>query len=58
MTGRQVDPAALTFYRRAWDLADIAAFVGLFRSAHDRDEDTRHAWASLTQAIDLEASLQ
>lgn len=52
-TGRQVDRSALEFYRLAWALADIASFLGLFRSAHEVSEDTARAWVSLTEAIDL-----
>jgi spectinomycin phosphotransferase len=53
-TGRPVDRSALEFYRLAWGLADIASFLGLFRSAHEESEDTARAWVSLTEAIDLQ----
>jgi aminoglycoside phosphotransferase (APT) family kinase protein len=53
VTGRHVDRVGLAFYRLAWDLTDIAAFLGLFRSAHEHNEDTAHAWTSLAEGIDL-----
>jgi spectinomycin phosphotransferase len=49
-TGHRVDENALEVYRRAWDLADVAAWVRLFRSDHRQDPDTDEAWALLTQA--------
>ena len=53
-TGRQVDRKVLMFYRLAWDLTDIASFLGLFRSAHELTEDSAHAWVSLTDGIDVQ----
>jgi spectinomycin phosphotransferase len=49
-TGHGVDENALEVYRRAWDLADVAAWIRLFRSDHRQDPDTDEAWALLTQA--------
>jgi spectinomycin phosphotransferase len=46
-TGRTADPMALSYYRVAWRLADLAGFTGRLRSAHRRDGNTEHAWASL-----------
>jgi spectinomycin phosphotransferase len=50
-TGRAIDGATITLYRLSWTLADIAAFVALFRSAHQRNEDTEKAWRALTGTL-------
>ena len=47
-TGRTVDADALAAYRLAWDLADVASYVDQFRSPHQDDADTEHAWSFLT----------
>ena len=52
-TGHEPDEAALELFSLAWDLADLAEYVTLFRSPHSRNEDTDQAWDELTQ-IDLE----
>jgi len=44
-TGRNVDTRALTFFRIAWDLEDIAASLVVFRAPHTRNADTEKAWA-------------
>ena len=46
-TGRTADTMALRYYRVAWRLADLASFTRELRSAHRRDGNTEHAWASL-----------
>lgn len=51
VTGRAVDRAAITRYRLSWTLADIAAFVALFRSAHQKNEDTEKAWRAFTGTL-------
>jgi spectinomycin phosphotransferase len=51
LTGTAVDAAAISFYRLAWKLADIAAFTGVLRSAHKRTGDTQHAWTALQVAL-------
>lgn len=43
-TGRAVHDAAISFYRLAWALADLAAFAGRLRAPHRRDNDTEKAW--------------
>jgi spectinomycin phosphotransferase len=50
-TGREVSSAALSLYRQAWVLADIAAFVDQFRSPHDRTADTVEAWTYLEDTL-------
>jgi spectinomycin phosphotransferase len=47
-TGRDIDGDALSMYRLAWDLTDIALFTKLLRSAHRRTADTEAAWLSLS----------
>ena len=46
-TGRQLHEVALTFFRLAWDLADIAAFTNQLRSPHDHSADTEKAHEAL-----------
>lgn len=47
LTGRNVDPGLLAFYRLRWALDDISCFVHQLRSAHGRTADAKHAWLSL-----------
>jgi spectinomycin phosphotransferase len=47
-TGRDIDGDALSLYRLAWDLTEIALFTKQLRSAHRRTADTEEAWLSLT----------
>jgi aminoglycoside phosphotransferase (APT) family kinase protein len=46
-TGRQLDPAALDFFRLRWDLADLASFTAKLRSPHTDNADTRKACEGL-----------
>jgi len=55
-TGHEPDAAALELYSLAWDLADLAEYVTLFRSPHPRNDDTDQAWDELTR-IDLERAI-
>jgi spectinomycin phosphotransferase len=55
LTGHAVSAAALSLYRLAWQLADIAAFTSVFRSAHEQTVDTEAAWRNLEGAIDVGA---
>jgi len=50
--GRRPDPSALALYRLRWDLEDVAVFVDLFRSPHDRTADAEQAWAGLTSSME------
>jgi spectinomycin phosphotransferase len=50
-TGRDVDPAALAFYRLRWALDDISSFVTRLRSARQRTADGEHAWRALQDTI-------
>ena len=47
-TGHRVDSAATDFFGMRWDLADLAAYVTLFRSAHRESADTIQAFEGLT----------
>jgi spectinomycin phosphotransferase len=51
LTARVVDPAAISLYRQAWTLKDLAAYVALFRSRHERTEDTEKAWRGLSDTL-------
>ncbi len=55
-TGRTVDTMAISFYRLAWTLTDIASFTGRLRSAHERNPDTEHAWRALQVCFNPESS--
>lgn len=46
-TGRQVDPEAIKLYRLTWTLADVAAFVTVLRSNHERTADIERAGSAL-----------
>ena len=42
-----LDERVLAMYRVGWTIADVAAFVGLFRARHERTADTELAWKGL-----------
>jgi spectinomycin phosphotransferase len=50
-TGHEVNSDALSLYRQAWALADIAVYIDLFRSPHHRTSDTEEAWTNLQHSI-------
>jgi spectinomycin phosphotransferase len=50
-TGYEVSPVAMSLYRRAWDLAEIAVYIDQFRSPHQSTADTHEAWLNLESAI-------
>jgi spectinomycin phosphotransferase len=50
-TGRAIDDAAISFYRLAWTLADLASFTGVLRAEHQRDRDTEKAWRSFLASL-------
>jgi spectinomycin phosphotransferase len=50
-TGHEVNRDALSLYRQAWDLADIAVYIDQFRSPHHRTADTGEAWTNLENSI-------
>lgn len=50
-TGTSLDNSALSLYRLRWTLADIAAFVTLFRTDHARNAATARMWRALREAL-------
>ena len=51
LTGRDVDPELVSFYRLRWALDDICAFVYELRRPHGRTADAEHAWRSLDETM-------
>jgi spectinomycin phosphotransferase len=51
LTGRTVDLDAVSLYRIAWALADLAAFTTLLRAGHDDNADTHKAWTGLRSIL-------
>lgn len=47
-TGHTADQDALTHYRLAWDVSDVAAYVTELRGAEERTEDREASWGYLT----------
>jgi spectinomycin phosphotransferase len=50
-TGHRPDPVALDFFRLAWDLADLAAYIDVLRSPHRDSDDTAKAYQGLTKCV-------
>jgi spectinomycin phosphotransferase len=50
-TGYEPDERALTFYRLAWDLSDLASYLGALRAPHERSEDTERALRRVTECV-------
>lgn len=53
LSGREVTPAELTFYRLDWQLADIAEYARWLGGPHRRTADTELAWTSLVANLDV-----
>jgi spectinomycin phosphotransferase len=53
-TGHEVNSGAVSLYRQAWDLADIAVYLDQFRSPHLHTADTEEAWTYLENSIRLD----
>jgi spectinomycin phosphotransferase len=53
-TGHEVSQPAMSLYRLAWDLTDIAAYLDQLRSVHQDTEDTRDAWVNLRRTLTSE----
>ncbi len=51
VSGRVVDVTAISLFRLAWTLSEIAAFTALFRSVHGSDRGTEKSWRSLTDSF-------
>ena len=50
-TGHTIDRVAMDFYRLAWDLDDLAAYLSELRSPHHHDEDTENAYVGVTRCV-------
>lgn len=50
-TGRTPDAFALALYALRWDLEDLTAYLGWFRSPHGHTPDTAAGWAGLTDIV-------
>jgi spectinomycin phosphotransferase len=50
-TGHAIDRSAMDFYRLAWDLDDLAAYLSVLRSPHRRNKDTENAYKGLTRCV-------
>jgi spectinomycin phosphotransferase len=51
ITGIGIDTDALDLFRMWFDLAEIAEYIGLFRGAHERTEDTAESWNNLEEFL-------
>ncbi|MEU5978316.1 phosphotransferase [Streptomyces sp. NPDC047315] len=51
LTGRAPDPSALALYRLRWDLEDVDAFLGWFRSPHAATPDLEQAWDGFLDTV-------
>ena len=51
LTGHEVDSEAVAFFRLAWDLNDVAAYVSVLRLPHVENEDTLDAYAAVTRCM-------
>jgi spectinomycin phosphotransferase len=50
-TGHTIDRVAMDFYRLAWDLDDLAAYLSELRSPHRHNEDTENAYVGVTRCV-------
>ena len=51
LTGHHVDQGAVNFFRLAWDLGDLAAFLKVLRAPHRHTADTVHAYDCLAAYV-------
>ena len=49
--GREIDQAAVDFFRLRWELSDIAAFTDVLRAPHRRSADTQRAYDGLMHYV-------
>jgi spectinomycin phosphotransferase len=47
LTGTELDPAALDYFKLTWDLKDFAEYLNVLRAPHDESEDTVRQCRSL-----------
>jgi len=52
LTGTRISETAMSFYRLAWSLSDIASFAAMFRSPHQETEWTRYKWNGFQRLLD------
>jgi spectinomycin phosphotransferase len=52
-TGHDLDQVAANFFRLAWDLGDLAAYLDVLRSPHRETEDTVTAYDRLTKCVTI-----
>jgi spectinomycin phosphotransferase len=50
-TGHTIDRVAMDFYRLAWDLDDLAAYLSELRSPHRHSQDTENAYLGVTRCV-------
>jgi spectinomycin phosphotransferase len=50
-SGRVVDNTAISLFRLAWTLSDIAAFTALFRSDHGRNQGAEKSLSAFTDSL-------
>ena len=50
-TGRAVDPTALEFFRRLWDLKDLAEWLNVLRAPHTENADTTRQLGGLRRVV-------
>jgi spectinomycin phosphotransferase len=58
VTGRPVDSTAISLFRLAWILSDIAVSVALLRSDHASDDDTEKSLRGLSESLAGSTSTQ
>jgi spectinomycin phosphotransferase len=51
--GHQPNPAALSFYRLAWDLGDLSEYLVVLRAPHRETEDTARAFQGVENCVSI-----
>jgi aminoglycoside phosphotransferase (APT) family kinase protein len=51
--GRDLDAAALDYFRLSWDLKDLAEYVKMFRSVHEENADTVRQYGAVARFAEL-----
>jgi len=51
LTGTTINEKAISFYRLAWTLSDIASFANMFRSPHQETQWTRNKWKGFQRLL-------
>ena len=55
-TARPINPAALDFFRLAWDLGDLAEYLSTLRSPHQENDDTLRSYRSVVNCAAVRES--